>query len=153
MGWPVRGSNSGGAEIFRTCPDRPNLPPIRWVPGIFPGGKAAGAWRRPPTPRVNFTFYLLTSNFNPPREDFTFEPHSYRTSCILIRSMWDLNVSRRYSCINSEPLTYVYLQHVLRCTIWCLTSEYGLKGLTPVLHRYFTEGSLLDGIKELNRAT
>ena len=41
-----RGSNPGGGEIFRTRPDR------RWDPlsllyngyGVFPGGKAAGAW-------------------------------------------------------------------------------------------------------------
>jgi len=25
-------------------------PPIQWVPAVFPGGKAAGAWRSPPTP-------------------------------------------------------------------------------------------------------
>jgi len=37
---------SGGDEIFRTCPDRPGGPPILLHNGyrIFPGGKAAGAW-------------------------------------------------------------------------------------------------------------
>jgi hypothetical protein len=35
-------------------PSRPSLgpiqPPIQWVQSLFPGGKAAGAWRWPPTP-------------------------------------------------------------------------------------------------------
>ena len=48
----VRGSKPGGSDIFRTRPDR------RWGPPnllynayrVFPGGKAAGAWRGPLTP-------------------------------------------------------------------------------------------------------
>jgi len=37
----VRGSNPGGGEIFRTCPDRPWSPPIFLynVYRVFPGGK------------------------------------------------------------------------------------------------------------------
>jgi hypothetical protein len=47
IGWTVRGSNHGGGEIFHTCPDRPWGPPNLLNNGyrVFPGGKAAGAWR------------------------------------------------------------------------------------------------------------
>ena len=50
--WTFRGSNPGGGENFRTRPDRPWGPPSRLYNGyrVFPGGKAAGAWRGPPTP-------------------------------------------------------------------------------------------------------
>jgi hypothetical protein len=40
-GWTVWGSNPGGGEIFRTCPDRPWGPPSLLYNGyrVFPGGK------------------------------------------------------------------------------------------------------------------
>ena len=48
----VRGSNAGGDEIFRTCPDGPSGPPTLLYSGYrpFPWSKAAGLWRWPPTP-------------------------------------------------------------------------------------------------------
>ena len=43
----VRGSNPGEGEIFHTRPDQPWSPPSLVYNGyrVFPGGKAAGAWR------------------------------------------------------------------------------------------------------------
>jgi hypothetical protein len=40
-GWTVWGSNPDGGEIFRTCPDRPWVPPSLLYNGyrVFPGGR------------------------------------------------------------------------------------------------------------------
>jgi hypothetical protein len=45
--WTVRGSNPGVGEIFRTRTDQPWGPPSLLYNRyrVFPGGKAAGAWR------------------------------------------------------------------------------------------------------------
>jgi hypothetical protein len=46
LGWTVRGSNTGGGEIFRTRPDRLWGPPSLLYKGyrFFTVSKTAGAW-------------------------------------------------------------------------------------------------------------
>jgi len=47
-GWMMPGSNPCGDTIFCTCfraALRPTQPPTKWIPGLFPRAKAAGAWR------------------------------------------------------------------------------------------------------------
>ena len=56
-----RGLNPCGSEIFLTRPDRPRGPSSLLHKGyrIFSVGKAAGAWRWPPTPSIAEEEYLL----------------------------------------------------------------------------------------------
>jgi len=51
-GWTVRGLNSDGGEIFRTCPDRPWGPPSLLYNGyrVFPGGKERPGRDADPSP-------------------------------------------------------------------------------------------------------
>ena len=51
-GWAVRRSNPGGGEIFHNLPERTWDPPSLLYNGyrVFPGSKAVGTWRWPPTP-------------------------------------------------------------------------------------------------------
>ena len=68
-GWTVRGSNAGGGEVFRTCPDRPSGTPSLLYNGnqVFPGDKAAGAWRRtsfPSSTEVNKRVALYLYSFS-----------------------------------------------------------------------------------------
>jgi len=74
-GWTVRGSNPGGGEIFRTCPDRPWGPPSLLYNGyrFFPGGKERpGAWRWPLTP---------SSAVVKKEQSYTSTPPMGRTAC------------------------------------------------------------------------
>jgi len=52
MGWTVRGSNPGGDEIFRTCPDWPWGPPSFLYNGyrVFPGGEERPGRDADPSP-------------------------------------------------------------------------------------------------------
>jgi hypothetical protein len=51
-GWTVRGSNPGGGEIFRTCPDRPWGPPSLLYNGyrVFHGGRKRPGRDADPSP-------------------------------------------------------------------------------------------------------
>jgi hypothetical protein len=52
MGWTVRGSNPGGGEIFRPCPDRPWGPPNLLYNGyrVVTGGKVRPGRDADPSP-------------------------------------------------------------------------------------------------------
>jgi len=50
-GWTVRRSNPGGGEIFLVRADQPWYPAsYTMVPALFPRGKSARVWHRPPAP-------------------------------------------------------------------------------------------------------
>jgi hypothetical protein len=81
-GWTVRGSNPGGGEIFRNCPDRPWGPPCLPRNGyrVFPGGKERPGHDADPSPPSSAEVLEEQSyNSTPPmartactREHFTF---------------------------------------------------------------------------------
>jgi hypothetical protein len=51
-GWTVRGSNPGGGENYRICPDRPWGPPSLLYNGyqVFPGGRKRPGREADPSP-------------------------------------------------------------------------------------------------------
>jgi hypothetical protein len=75
MGWTVRGSNPGGGEIFRTCPNRPWGPPILLYNGyrVFPGGKERPGRDADPSPHSSAVVMKVYS--------YTFTPPMGRTAC------------------------------------------------------------------------
>jgi hypothetical protein len=73
--WTVRGSNTGGGEIFRTCPDRPWGPSSLLYSGyrVFPGGKERPGCDVDPSPPSS-AMVLKGQNY-------TSTPRMGRTAC------------------------------------------------------------------------
>ena len=91
-GWTVRGSNPGGGDIFRTCPDRPWGPPSLLYNGyrVFPGGKERSGSDADPLPPSSAVVMKEYS--------FTCTPPIGRRSCT------------ETQCLYKGPIYLVFLQ-------------------------------------------
>ena len=91
-GWKVRGSNPGGGEIFRTCPDRPWGPPSLLYNGyrVFPEGKGGRSvtltnhphlvlrsWKSRGIPLLPFWARVACYRVKPHIDCFQFKENSY----------------------------------------------------------------------------
>ena len=116
----VRGSNPGRGEVFRTRPDRPWGPPNLLYNGylVFLGGKAAGAWRSPPTPssaEVKEKVQLYLHSPSGPSWPvlgltlplpFTFYLLPYRAPCSTPHLYFQTFVRSLYFFLTLNPLTW-----------------------------------------------
>ena len=92
MGWTVRGSNPGGGENFRTCPDRTWGPPSLLYNGylVLPGGKERPGRDAGPSP-------LLVSL-------------SWKSTAISLLPLWAVGPVRASTRVHfTLPLPYIYI--------------------------------------------
>jgi len=87
-GWTTRGSNPGGREIFRTCPDRPWGPPSLLHKGyrVFSGGKERPGRDTDPSP-------LLL-------------PRSKKSTDIPLLPLWDIQPVQSLSACKRVHFTF-----------------------------------------------
>ena len=82
LGWTVRGSNPGGGEIFRTCPDRPWGPPSLLYNGywVFAGVKSGWGMMLTPHPLL---VPLVMKEWS-----YTSTPPMGRTACTELQCLY-----------------------------------------------------------------
>ena len=102
-----RGTNPGGDEIFRTCPDRPWDPPSLLYNGyrVFPGGKerpGREADPSPPSSNVVKKEYSYTST-RPVSHTACTEPQCLYNIAIPLLPLWAVRLYRA-----SVPVQYSY---------------------------------------------
>ena len=131
MGWTVRGSNPGGGEIFRTCPDRPWGSPSLLYNGywFFPGGKKRPGHDADPSPpstavgHKRVELYLYSPYGESIRTDVNFELISALiikttelavvTRCDLVQQYWYFGIVCFYHVDESSRFIWDLCQSAL----------------------------------------
>ena len=98
-------------EIFHTRPDRPWVPPSLLYNGyrVFPGGKAAEAWRRPPTPS--------SAEVKARVELYPYSPCEATVACSSVKLTFTLFQRSRVTIMPPllHILSFIYQRS---CTVW-----------------------------------
>ena len=109
-GWTVGGSDPGGGEIFRTCPDRPWGPPSLLYNGyrVFPGGKKQPGCDADPSPPSSAVVKKEESYTSTPPVGHTActEPQCLYSRAIPLLPLWAVRPVQSLSACTVELYLY-----------------------------------------------
>ena len=151
MGWTVRGSNPGGGEIFRTCPDRPTQLSVQFVPGFSGGvGDRLGVTPTPhpllmPWSRKSTAIPLLPLWAVRPVQSLSASTRVHFTFNSMQRSWWNPKDHRDWTQVYSVVVTESW-PGCLLCSIewednviYNFVAEWGRYILCTVITKYITD--------------